>query len=222
MAELLNHALVSLAELREYLTVQGNNSDPQLVVAANQATLAIESKTGRQLVSRGDTAITEYHSIDLSVSYTELYVSEWPIISVTTLHEDDSWPRAYGAGALLVEGTDFETVKRDGIIRRLGSGGPQLWKPGSRIVKLVYKAGYRNTDSLPAAGIDIPQDLKLAALFVASSIFKESDRQRWGVSAVTDAVGTVTRFLGYFTPQINEMLSPYVRREHHRTWEKAA
>jgi len=56
---------------------------------------------------------------------------------------------------------------------------------------------------------------------VATTIFKESDRARWGVSSVTDAQGSVTRYLGYLPPDMKERLGSYRRRARHRTWEAA-
>lgn len=223
MAELLDYALITLDELKDYVVAEGNNSDPALTAAINAATRAIEVRLKRQLVSRGDAEVTEFHSIGWSEQFYELFVSEWPIISITSIHEDESWPRAYASGSLLAA-SDYEASPREGFVRRLGSAGPTYWKNGSRIVKMVYKAGYQSTGGLPAAGtlIPIPEELKLACQFVAASIYKESVRQRWGISAVTDAIGSVTRFLGYFTPEIEALINPYRRMEHHRTWEKAA
>lgn len=227
MSDLLfNHALISLNDLKGYVNAIGSGADERLENAINEATLLIEERVGRELCSRGDSAtpptITEYHTINPADQFYDIYVSQTPVVSVTTLHEDDSWPRVYGAGALLVEGTDFEVNVREGIIRRLGSGGPMLWKSGSRIIKLVYKAGYRAQDGTPSTALSVPADLKYACKFIAASVFNQTDRKTWGISAQTDPMGTVTRFLGVFTPELDAILARYRRIEFHRTWERAA
>lgn len=219
-----NHSIISVAELKGHLNAGGAEQAANLELACTIASAAIEARVNRRIVSRG--SITEYHTIRASEQLEELYVSQWPIATITTLHEDETWPRAYGAGSLLVAGTDYEIVGPDRIRRLASSGGwPSWWKVGTRIVRNVFVAGYQGLDGTPTAlngGQALPYDLKQAALFVAASIFKEADRQRWGVSAVTDATGNYTRFLGYFTPAIDEMLAPYRRVEFHRTWELAA
>lgn len=216
-----NWSLASLADLKAYLgNVTGTTFDENLNQALNEATALVEGRTARQLVSRVE--FTEYHSLGARDVYYELWLSEWPIITISTIHEDDTWPRVYGAASLLAAGTDYEQSASMGWVRRLGSAGPVPWKTGSRIVRVVYSAGYKRQDGNPASALAVPYDLKKACLFAAASIYKESDRQRWGVSAVTDAMGSVTRYMGHLTPEIEKDLARYARKEFHRTWEKAA
>lgn len=215
-----NWALASLSDLKAYMGgLAGSGQDEALNQSLNEATALIEGRVGRELVTRG--AFDEYHSIGPRDALFELYVSEWPIIAVTAVFEDSGWPRTYGVDFELAP-TDYEVSKSEGFIRRLGHGAPMPWQTGSRVVRLTYSAGYRNQLGQPVAALPVPYDLKKAALFVAASIFKESERQRWGVSAVTDAVGTVTRYVGHFTVEIEKDLRRYERREFHRTWEKVA
>lgn len=205
-----SYALITADEWKDRFTAGGPQQGSNIEASCNAATLAIEARCGGRLfVSRG--SITEYHTILDPLS--SIYTGQWPIISVTTLHEDTVWPRAY-AGTALVANTDYELVGPDRL-RRLGSGGPTFWATGSRVVRLVYTAGYASTSA-------VPHDLKQVAFVIAASIFKESDRKQFGVSAATDATGSYQRFVGYFTPAIDEMLSSYVRRDFHRTWEVAA
>ena len=83
------------------------------------------------------------------------------------------------------------------------------------MVRNTLTAGYANTAA-------VPDDLKQVAFYVSAAIFTENTRKQWGVSGASDATGSWQRFTGYFTPAIDEMLSPYRRREFSRTWEKAA
>jgi hypothetical protein len=216
-----NYALASLAELKAYMGgLTGTNQDESLNQAINGATALIEGRLGRLLVSRGE--FTEWHTVGPRDRFFELYTSEWPIIAIGSVHEDDGWPRTYGPDTLLAVGADYEYSKPEGWVRRVGGSGPIPWKAGTRIAQFLLTTGYQDLDGEPASALTVPYDLKKAALFVAASIFKESERQRWGVSAITDAVGTVTRFLGHFPDEIQKDLRRYERREFHRTWERAA
>ena len=204
-----SYALISDVEWRDRFSAGGPQQGANIEAACNAATLAIEARCDRLFVSRG--SITEYHSIGESLG--SIYTGQWPIISITTLHEDTTFPRTY-TNTALVAGTDYERVGPDKL-RRLASYGPTVWATGSRVVRLVYTAGYASTSV-------VPHDLKQVAFFIAAAMFKESDRKQWGLTAATDAAGNYQRFAGYFTPAIDEMLNQYVRRDYHRTWELAA
>lgn len=183
------YALITLQELKDYVGVAGLAKDPQLEVIIERVTDEIEGYLGRQIVSRA--ALTEYHTMQAQGSWVptpDLRTLEWPIISVTTVHEDTATPRTYGASALLVAGTGYEVVKR-GLIRRLdgGAGMPRAWAIGHRAVKVVYTAGYADTAS-------VPQRIKSMALRYAALVWDETKRQAFGVSGASDSLGNYTRF----------------------------
>lgn len=203
-------ALISDDEFRDRYVAGGQDQSENVDAACNIATLAIEARCGgRQFVSRG--TITEYHSI--YENYGELYAGDWPFLATPTVVEDTTWPRTYAATAL-VSGTDFEVV--DGQkLRRINSGGRACWAQGSRVVRLTYTAGYATTAA-------VPWDLKHVAFVLAASIFGEADKKRWGVSSQTDGSGAYQRYSGYFNADMDSMLASYVRRDFHRTWERAA
>lgn len=205
-------AAISPDEFRQRLGSGGTGDVANIDAACNIATLLVEQRIDRLLVSRGE--ITEYHTLGPLDCFSTIYLSQWPWITFTSVHESLSSPAVYDATTLLVEGTGYEKVAPDRL-RRLSAGTPTAWARGNRAIKVIYTAGYGTTAV-------VPWDLKQAVFFVAATVYKESDRQRWGLSAVTDATGNYTRFLGYFTPQLDEMLAPYKRRDAHRTWELAA
>lgn len=184
------YALATLLELKDYITAAGTAKDAQLEDVLNRVSDEIESFLGRQIVSRG--ALTEYHTMQAQGSPVEtpdLRTLEWPLITVTSVHEDTSTPRTYGAGALLVAGTGYEVVKPRGLIRRLdgGAGMRRTWATGHRAVKVVYTAGYADTASVPAR-------IKSVALRYAALVWDETKRQAFGVSGASDTLGNYTRF----------------------------
>ncbi len=206
----LDYALISPDEWRDRWTAGGNDQAPNIEAAVLAATYAIEKRCDRLFVSRGP--ITEYHSIHDNLR--EIYLGQWPYITLTTVHESTATPPVYDATTLLTSGTGYQAVKPDRL-RRLSAGGPTCWARGSRVAQVVYTAGYADTASVPA-------DLKQVCFVIAASMFAEADKKRFGVSSMTDGSGAYQRFVGYFTPALDEMLDDYKRRDMHRTWELAA
>jgi hypothetical protein len=204
------YALVTLEGLKGYIGASGSGQDDSLERCIDRATSWLESQTNRKFITRGNT--TEYHSVR-DGEHT-IRVGEWPIATVVTVHETSVTPRVYGATALLVDGTDYQVVKELGLIRRISSSEPIRWLTGTRAIKVVYTYGYAST-------VVVPEDLKQIALFVAVSMFKESDRARWGVSQVQDGLGMVTRYTGYLPGDMKEQLDGYRHELFDRTWENA-
>lgn len=217
------YALVSLANFKSYAGAGGTGQDANYTSALNAATAIIEREVDRELVTRGD--VTEFHSPRWLHHYSggcgELYTGQWPIITVTSIHESPGQPPVYDAGSLLAA-SSYELLKPRGIIRRLAGYGAGYWASGNRAVQIVYAAGYQKTDGLPAAALPVPDDLQQVCMFVAASIAKESDRKQWGVSSLSDALGNVTHFMGYLPPSMKEMLSHYRRLGFGGTWERAS
>jgi hypothetical protein len=211
------YALVSLSELRPYAGLEGGGQDDALEAAIGRATAWLESHASRHFVTRGSR--TEYHTVH--DGSTEIVLSQLPTIAVTSIHESTALPPVYDATSLLVADTDYQLDREHGRVRRLSSGCPTPWGAGTRAIRVVHSYGYRDVAGLPAEAEPVPDDIKLLALFTATAIFKESDRARWGVSSVTDAMGSVTRYLGYLPPDMKDVLLSYRRREYHRTWELA-
>jgi hypothetical protein len=223
------YALVSLADFKAYLGAGGAQSEVPLTNAINVATTLIEREVDRELVTRGN--IVEYHSLSFGGSYnyyaggpyqTELYTGQWPIIAVASVYESGNQPPVYD-GTTLLAASAYELVSPRGVIRRLVGFGPGGWVPGNRGIQITYSAGYRALDGLPVAAAAVPDDIRQACMFVAASIAQESERKQWGVSSMSDALGNVTRFMGYMPPSMREILSHYRRPfSFGRTWERAS
>jgi len=209
------HALVSTAELKTYAGFSGASQEGALEDAINAATGWLESEANRQFVTRGD--VTEYHWLH---NYRcELKLSHFPTIAVASIHESGDVPPVYDGSTLLVGGTDYQLDKAIGCAKRVRGGALSYWAAGYRAIKVVHSYGYRKTDGTPTLALPVPEELKLLCKFVAVSIFKESDRARWGISSVTDAQGSVTRFLGYLPPDMKAQLESHRRFAIDRTWE---
>ena len=184
----------------------------------NRVTASIESWLDRRIVSRGaGSPMTEYHTMSRQPRpVAELYTLEWPIISVTSVHNDAS--RAYAAASLLVENTDFIINKLAGkLIRIAGSDqGTTAWDTGFREQQVIYDAGY-------SAVANVPADLRGVATELLVTKFREITKHHHGLSGIVDDVGNVTRFgAAALSKDMRVVLSRYKRREAYsaRTGER--
>ena len=206
---LVSHALATLAEVKEELNVAGTNRDSVIEECINRATGIVEAYLDREVMNRlsgtDATEVTEYYSLRSLTS--RLYLSQFPVISITTLAESTAWPRDY-ATALQAD-TDFVLEPSKGRVVRVSSAGLGLWPAGFRTVKVVYKPGHDSLASVPYSIRDVTRRL------VALS-YREIDRAQQGISAYSDAMGNVTRFgPARLTQDMQDQLAPH--RRHFRT-----
>jgi hypothetical protein len=180
------HALVTLTEAKEELNISGTARDTALETAIHRATGMVEAYLDRQVVERVSgtvpVAYTEYHSLDESVE--DIFLHEWPIVSVTSVAESSAWPRDYSTA--LVAGTDYSKNDKTARLTRLATGGVSTWQTGWRGVKVVYRGGYSALTSVPWPIRDVAR--RLAAL-----LFKELDRGQHGITGYSDSIGNFTR-----------------------------
>ena len=209
--------LITTAELKEYLAIAGTGQDTALGGVITRETAAIETYLDRDLVTRG--AITEYHLGAFSHAEGvelghDIYLRQWPIITVTSVHEGS---RTYDATTLLAV-TDYVANLAGGRLTRVAgaTGDPEVWTSAYRGIRVVYTAGYATTSVVPSAIKDIC--LRLCALEWA-----EIERKQHGVSSMSDGLGGVTRYsAARLTPDMKDALAPYARREFIQTGEQDA
>lgn len=197
MAETLSaYALATVAEFANYMRFEAEVkglSEENMIRALNVASEVVEEAFGRDLVTRGD--VTEYHTVERATPY--LYTLEWPIISVTSVYEDESW--AWGAGDLLTVTTEYLVQKGKPwygrLVRVYEGGGPAEWLCGTRAIKVVYSGGYKSPHTnLPSTATALPERFVELALKLAAALYKEADRRQWGLSSQSDAAGNWQRW----------------------------
>jgi hypothetical protein len=93
---------------------------------------AIDQKLGRVLAS---TAYTEY----LDGGRAVLPITFWPLITVTTIHGDDS--HEFGSDTLIDSGDYFISDAGAGLIRHKSGA----WTSGSDNLRVIYQGGYAAT-----------------------------------------------------------------------------
>lgn len=175
------YALGTVPEVMEYLSEDSPADKSPVNSLLNRATSLIETYLSRELVTRG--SLTEFHSIPSRTS--RLLLLEAPIISITTVHEDQA--RGYGASTLLVDGTDFISSDSKGELIRVQDGGGDLaWQTGFRAVQAVYDGGYATAQL-------VPDDIRDAFFEVCAWLHAIETRKKHGISGWSDDAGNYTR-----------------------------
>ena len=171
---LLAEALVTLAEAKSYLRIDGSSEDTLLETLINGSTHQLETYTGRKLKSRTYTA-EDYDG----TGTPELILREYPVSSVASVNMDRL--RQFGAGTavslelLTVSGDEGRLTFTPGYV---SSGlGIARFLTGTKVVRITYTAGYAT----------VPDDLKLACLKVVAIHFAHSREGADGV--VSESIG---------------------------------
>lgn len=143
------NALCTLADVKTALGQTASTHDTTLEGLIEEVSDAIEAYCGQKLRYQG-TPITEY--IDVNESRQDIWVANKPIVAVTSVHENASLPRTYGAADLLTVDSDFFLYIEEARLRRINAN----WLIGEKSVKVIYTHGY-------AAVTDVPYRLTRAA-----------------------------------------------------------
>lgn len=147
-------ALCTLAQLELSIGVDTLELAKREQVIDN-VTEAILDWTGRAIIHNPGlaTVTTEFH--DGEKDWDSIYTREFPISSVTSLHDDVD--RAYGASTLLTENTHFLVYGDEGRIQLIDSSGVSIltkreqgfFNPGFKNIRIIYVAGYTNNAAIP-------------------------------------------------------------------------
>jgi uncharacterized phiE125 gp8 family phage protein len=176
------NALVTLAELKAYLQITGNEQDLTVATYINGVSDALETLTGRRLVSR---AYTEYRYVaPESVLDTAWLDVEWPITGLTALSIGGTAQSVWMPGDTGSPDTKdvFVLEGRDRLYR---CGG---WPLGV-LVSRIYTAGYSDA---PPAPFPIPGDLKQAVLTLAGDWYYRKSRAADPVISRSAGAETIT------------------------------
>lgn len=199
------YALRTVAATRTVLRLPGTATDDLLEACVNEASDLVERAWGRHVVSRG--ALTEYHPRDPAMYGLgcDLYVNEWPLVSVTTVHEDVNGE--HGSDTLLTVTTDYLVSKPAGRIIRMSGGRPIGWSNAWRAVKVVYIGGYQNTAGTVTGAQDVPFGVLRVFDELVGWMMQQRTRAEHGMTSTSDATGS-RQFSGpaYITPGMQAAL----------------
>lgn len=173
-------ALCTLAAVKAALNIPTATTSKDALISSliDSASSWIEKYCDRTFTS---TTHTEYFSPgrDKRVrQYRELIPRQWPIISITSIREDDD--RAFSGADTLLAATDY--WNDDVRVYLYQDADWVAFAYGERTVQLVYVAGYAT----------IPEDLQRAAVMLTVKLFYDSDRQKQGIASESLGGTTIT------------------------------
>lgn len=149
MSNTTQEGFITLDEAKESLNITDANSDNILGKLITAQSAAVQSKTNRSLIK---STKTEYFSGDYDLK--SLNLSEWPVSSITSVHDDTE--RAYAAVSL-ISSADYVFDQESGILKF-----ETFLTRGQNNIKVVYVAGYD----------PLPEDLKLAVIYLVCAEYK--------------------------------------------------
>jgi len=191
------YALTTLATVKEHINIPGANVDFDDILQRfiNATTERMENMTGRLLGKRTFTEYQDGRSNDRTTT------NQWPAIKPTEVWIDNDSLFTDATTQLALADYELEldaTGAGFGIVLLDG----RVFDRGTRNVKLVYEAGYD----------PIPDDLELAAIFMAEYFYDVRSDRRIG----TESKGKNqenTRFLQDYPTFVLEIIDRYKRFE---------
>ena len=222
--DLVETAIVSLADLQAALVIDGAGEQDRLSLALNAATRRAERLTRRILKSRDyvrrlDGARACWNA---SLGESRLYLPQWPVTAITRLAFDvagtetdqDVWlptpfnpdPGSPSDFDVLVRGDLDEPATANSYLV-LRAGSLATWPRGPGRILLESTAGYNDEDDeFPA-----PDDLKNAIIFLAADEYFRRYRSQFGTANLNLGGQAVQ----YDVPQLFALatawLTPYQR-----------
>lgn len=166
-------SLLTIAELRAAAGVADKSMDDTLKTLGERVASAIAAacrvaKGGTTPPTLRQETLTE--TFRLKSPHCELVLARRPIVSITSIVEDDE----------TLDADDYEIEASAGMLRRLDDiGCPTTWSYRSKIT-VVYAAGWAT----------VPADLKFAAAKFVQALTQEGDRDPLLKSESIDGVGS--------------------------------
>ena len=157
-----------VSDLAEFLQIDISPSDLSAVQAITDATAVIKAYTNQEITK----VIDDLEVFDGGYG-DKLYLSQLPVISVKSVVVD---------GVSLVDGMDYKTNRKKGIVYRLRG---QRWPDGVENIEVTYTHGYE----------DPPDVVRVVCMRMASRVYQAGKR-----SAESNGVpGIASKTLGDFS-----------------------
>lgn len=190
------NALVSLADVKSYLEIKADDFNSELEDMINRMSAEVETHCDRHFNSQ---TYTEYLDGDGSGS---LILSQFPIISITSIYDDPDWKTTNYPESCLIDSSDYMYYADEGIVEY---DGDLCFARGKKNIRVIYVAGYAS----------IPYDVQHAVFEWIATVWKKKSEKRFGVSSV--AIGD--RNISYLNEGIPEAvrrrLAPYRNMGRH-------
>jgi len=191
-------ALIDKDDINVELNKDDDNIDRDALLDAlcDAVQSIFEDLSNRVLTSA---TFTEYHSCDRYCN--KLFLKNYPIASITTIHDDPDWDYASGS---LISSDDYTFNSLSGTVHYNG-----YFYQGSNSVKVVYIAGYSVTT--------LPKSIKETMIRQVSHWFEQAKNSSWAISSQTDPTGgssiqAFTQLKDNLLPDFVLIASKYARK----------
>ena len=182
-------ALARLSVLKDYLNISSSTNDNTLKLHLKVATGIASRYTRRKYLEKPGSAIIEYYS-PTDILNSRLYLRNKPINSITSIIEN----YAKTGGDDTISSDDYDVFSADGVVRFDGANPTT----GFLNLKVTYHPGYDtgnwDTDSITATFGDVPNDLEMAVVIIATKSYLDSKKGdgRIGISSKSRGAESVS------------------------------
>lgn len=207
-------ALITAAEARLAIPeLTGTGEDAALNTLITRADRALAAWCGYPASSAGgsrsleQTTYTHYSGIDFVVQSSRWFILPVrPVISITSIHDDDSGEWTYGTDEL-VASSDYVVDGASGRVDLVPEASHGGWGKGHRQLKVVYSAGYTTA----------PDDLKHAVVMLVKHWW---DLRRRQGKVAASAGGVSSSGLGPHGSDTGDTIPVHVRQivGRYRLW----
>ena len=164
--------LITTKTYKDYMKIDHNKDDTKIGVLCTSISQLVKTYCGNSLVDYYSSAKTEYFSPDDKYT-SEIFVTESPLNSVTSVAERDSITDSY---TTLTANTHYYVdTEHDRIFRIDGEKSIDYFPKGFASVKVIYTAGYSA----------VPNDLKLAVFDLITYYMKEEHKTQRSIAGTT-------------------------------------
>lgn len=193
--------IAKLADLKTRLGIAGSAQDNTLTQILKDVGAMFDTHCNRTLLYSASDE-TEYFDGDVG----ELLLRRWPIVSITSVKEDDDqdWANA----TALTLNSDYRRHDPRGRLIRLPDD--TRWLAGPNTVQVIYKGGYNDPAEAAIAGVSyVPERIQQAALLQAQFGWERRNQMsQASTSPVGGAGGVVSTQSEYgMLRQVREMLA---------------
>ena len=175
--------LIAKGDYKSYKGIDHFKDDDKIDSLISPISQLVKTYCGTSFVDYFSSAYTETFDI-MDASTQELFLTESPLVSVTSVKERDGISTAY---TTLVNNTDYYVdAEHDRIYRIDGDKSVKSWQTGFSSVEVIYTAGYSST----------PQDLRLAIYDLITYYLKEEYKGRKSLAGASLQNETATSISG--------------------------
>ena len=175
--------LIAKGDYKSYKGIDHFKDDDKIDSLISPISQLVKTYCGTSFVDYFSSAYTETFDI-MDASTQELFLTESPLVAVTSVKERDGITTAY---TTLTNNTDYYIdAEHDRIYRIDGDKSVKSWTTGFSSVEVIYTAGYSST----------PQDLRLAIYDLITYYLKEEYKGRKSLAGASLQNETATSISG--------------------------